>query len=145
MIALAGRAATAAQWNTADYEALFKPGAVPRHSLVLEAADVVQAFIVAKQVGQSWEIENIVTAAEARRCGFATRLLAEMMSIAYDSGAHDVSLEVRKSNEAARALYVKCGFVEAGRRAAYYTSPVEDAIIFRYFFPKKFLEIVEAK
>ena len=116
MIALAGRAATAAQWTAADYEALFKPGVVPRHSLVLEEAGVVHAFIVAKQVGQSWEIENIVTAAEARRRGFATRLLAEMMSIAYDC-----------------------------RRADYYSSPVEDAIIFRYFFPKKFLEIVEAK
>ena len=145
MTALAGRVATAAQWSAADYAALFKASAVPRHSLVLEEADIVQAFIVAKQVGQSWEIENIVTEAEARRRGFATRLLAEMMSIACDSGAHDVSLEVRKSNEAARSLYVKCGFVEAGRRAAYYTSPVEDAIIFRYFFPKKSLEIVEAK
>ena len=144
MMALAGRSATAAQWSAADYSALFRGGLVQRHCLVLEEAAVVQAFIVAKQLRQSCEIENIVTAEEVRRRGLASRLLAEMMGIAYNGGAHDVTLEVRKSNEAARALYEKCGFVEAGRRAAYYTSPVEDAIIFRYFFPKKFPEIVEA-
>lgn len=137
MMALAGGSPSAAQWSAADYEAIFRSSAVQRHSLVVEQRGVVQAFIVAKRLDRSWEIENIVTAAEVRQRGLATRLLAEMMGIAYHSAAHDVSLEVRKSNDAARALYLKCGFVEAGRRAGYYTSPVEDAIIFRCFFPKK--------
>lgn len=145
MVALVGRAPTAAQWAARDYENLFRAGAVQRHCLVLEQDGMVKAFIVAKQMQQAWEIENIVTAADVRRRGLGSRLLAEMMGIAYSCAAPEVSLEVRKSNQGARALYEKWGFVEAGRRASYYTSPVEDAIVFRYFFPKKFPEIVEAE
>ena len=145
MMALTSGSPSAAQWSAKDYEAIFRMNAVQRHSLVLEQVGAVKAFVVAKHVARSWEIENIVTAADARRQGLATRLMAEMMGTAHDAGAQDISLEVRKSNDAARALYLKCGFVEAGRRAGYYTSPVEDAIIFRYFFPKKSFEIVEAE
>ena len=32
-------------------------------------------------------------------------------------------------NEAAQALYRRCGFRVAGRRAAYYTQPREDALV----------------
>ena len=37
--------------------------------------------------------------------------------------------EVRESNQAARALYVKLGFQENGRRRGYYPQPQEDAIL----------------
>jgi len=40
-----------------------------------------------------------------------------------------VFLEVRKSNEAAIALYKKHGYKPVGLRKNYYTSPVEDAVI----------------
>jgi ribosomal-protein-alanine N-acetyltransferase len=145
MMALASSAATAAQWRAKDYEDLFRADVVRRHSLVLEEKGVVQAFIVARQMQQEWEIENIATAAKARRHGLGTRLLGEMMAIAYSFAAQEVTLEVRKSNKAARALYEKWGFEESGRRKAYYTSPVEDAIIFRFAFPKKFPETIEAQ
>jgi ribosomal-protein-alanine N-acetyltransferase len=146
MMALASGAATAAQWTVTDYERLFKTDVqahvVQRHSLVLEEKGEVQAFIVARQMQHEWEIENIATAPDARRHGLGTRLLGEMMAIAYSSAAQEVTLEVRESNDAARALYEKWGFEQSGRRKAYYTSPVEDAIIFRFAFPKKFPEIV---
>ena len=44
-------------------------------------------------------------------------------------GAHRATLEVRRSNEAARQLYERLGFVAAGVRRAYYTNPIEDALV----------------
>jgi ribosomal-protein-alanine N-acetyltransferase len=46
-------------------------------------------------------------------------------------GAEEIFLEVRESNAAARALYAGFGFREVGRRARYYSRPVEDAIVLR--------------
>ena len=40
-----------------------------------------------------------------------------------------MTLEVRVSNEAAQALYRSFGFVEAGRRVAYYSDDGEDALV----------------
>jgi ribosomal-protein-alanine N-acetyltransferase len=42
-----------------------------------------------------------------------------------------VFLEVRESNAAARTLYENAGFEQTGRRRSYYTSPLEDAILYR--------------
>jgi ribosomal-protein-alanine N-acetyltransferase len=39
-----------------------------------------------------------------------------------------VLLEVRESNVAARQLYEKIGFSQAGRRAGYYRGPFEDGL-----------------
>ena len=43
-------------------------------------------------------------------------------------------LDVATSNAEAKALYLKAGFVEVGKRKAYYaraTTPAEDALILR--------------
>jgi ribosomal-protein-alanine N-acetyltransferase len=44
-------------------------------------------------------------------------------------------LEVRTSNDAARALYASRGFVPVGRRRAYYRDPLEDALVLRLAVP----------
>ena len=46
----------------------------------------------------------------------------------------DIFLEVREGNTAARRLYEKLGFSEISRRKAYYSSPVEDAVIMQRSF-----------
>jgi ribosomal-protein-alanine N-acetyltransferase len=43
--------------------------------------------------------------------------------------AREATLEVRLSNMPARRLYERFGFSVAGVRRAYYTNPVEDAIV----------------
>jgi ribosomal-protein-alanine N-acetyltransferase len=43
----------------------------------------------------------------------------------------EVLLEVRESNQAARAFYASLGFVDDGRRRGYYADPVEDAVLLR--------------
>ena len=44
-------------------------------------------------------------------------------------GAENLTLEVRVSNEAAIALYRRCGFAPAGVRKNYYAEGKEDALV----------------
>lgn len=76
-------------------------------------------------------IVNVVVDKEARQQGIAYRLLAELMQKAEREGVKEYTLEVRKSNAPAIALYRKLGFVEEGIRPAFYDMPVEDALMMR--------------
>lgn len=134
MLVLAQHSATAAHWSREQYELLFDKNALPRAALVIEESDVVQGFLVAKEVAGEWEIENIAVSGAARRRGLGTRLLGEFLDQARDKGASAVFLEVRESNVAARALYEKWAFEKSGSRARYYTHPEEDAIMYRVSF-----------
>jgi ribosomal-protein-alanine N-acetyltransferase len=58
-------------------------------------------------------------------------LLDAALAVAGERAVRTVYLEVRASNDHARALYDSRGFVEVGRRKAYYRRPVEDAIVLR--------------
>jgi ribosomal-protein-alanine N-acetyltransferase len=58
------------------------------------------------------------------------RLLGELLAHAMAAGAQAIFLEVRESNQAARRLYEKRGFLGVGRRPAYYSDPQEDAILY---------------
>jgi [ribosomal protein S18]-alanine N-acetyltransferase len=58
-----------------------------------------------------------------------TRLLLVLVRRAIERGAEAVTLEVRASNERAKALYRRFGFVPAGVRKGYYRDPVEDALV----------------
>ena len=44
--------------------------------------------------------------------------------------AEKISLEVRASNEPARALYEKWGFKAVGLRRNFYKAPTEDAVLY---------------
>jgi ribosomal-protein-alanine N-acetyltransferase len=66
---------------------------------------------------------------EHRRRGIGRRLLLELADVALELGSARLTLEVRVSNEAAQALYQSFGFVEAGRRVAYYSDDGEDALV----------------
>lgn len=127
MRSLEARSASAAHWSDEEYQRLFTPDP-PRLSLVVEDGSV-QGFIVGKQIGPEWEIENIVVAENARRRGLGSMLLAHFLELIRWHNAESVVLEVRASNAAARALYAKFGFSETGRRPGYYANPPEDAII----------------
>ena len=78
------------------------------------------------------EIANIATAPWARRRGIAGRLLDDALRTAQHLGAVSVYLEVRASNESARALYASRAFAPVGRRRGYYRNPLEDALVLRH-------------
>ncbi|MBU6329906.1 MAG: ribosomal protein S18-alanine N-acetyltransferase [Acidobacteria bacterium] len=58
-----------------------------------------------------------------------TRLLLVLLREAIARGATDVTLEVRASNEPAKALYRRFGLMPVGTRAGYYRNPDEDALV----------------
>ena len=123
------QAATAAHWNEGEYDRLLT-GDPPRLALVI-GGDHVQGFLIAKQIGPEWELENIAVAAGAQRRGLASALLGQFLDVVKQRGGESVFLEVRESNAPARALYAKHGFVDTGRRRLYYQHPAEDAVLCR--------------
>ena len=74
-------------------------------------------------------INNLAVMPADRRAGVATALLNHVLREGARLGAVRATLEMRRSNEPARLLYERFGFAVAGIRRAYYTKPVEDAIV----------------
>ncbi len=140
LLALDRGAPTAARWSEADYRRLFAEAG--RVALVIEDGSV-QGFIVGRDLGPEWEIENIVIASAAQGRGLGTRLVQELLKLAQTQGAQAVFLEVRESNRAARALYATLGFVESGRRKSYYRNPDEDALVYKKSLPRALGKAVE--
>jgi [ribosomal protein S18]-alanine N-acetyltransferase len=134
MIDIARHAVTAAQWSREQYDQMFSSG---RLVLVIEEDSRIAGFLVARSTTDEWEIENIAIAGTARRRGLGSRLLGEFLHHAGCNEARAVFLEVRESNRAARALYERWAFVEAGRRKGYYHEPQEDALVLKFYFPQK--------
>ncbi len=61
--------------------------------------------------------------------GLGELLLAEAIEIAMATRVENVTLEVRRSNSVAQALYEKYQFLKVGVRPRYYSDNHEDAII----------------
>ncbi len=127
---------TAAHWQEAQYQAALELGAVPERVVLLVLEEAVLGFIAARVLADEWEIENVVISSAAQRRGLGSQLVRELLELARKRGAHSIFLEVRESNEGARQLYAKSGFMPAGRRKSYYADPPEDALLFRYSFPQ---------
>lgn len=64
-----------------------------------------------------------------RRLGIGTRLMSAAARAAIARGFRNLTLEVRVSNDSAKRLYRRFGFVPAGVRRAYYPDNREDALV----------------
>ena len=74
-------------------------------------------------------INNLAVVPDMRRAGVATQLLSARAEGGRSVGARRATLEVRRSNEAARLLYERFGFEVAAVRQNYYSKPEEDALV----------------
>jgi ribosomal-protein-alanine N-acetyltransferase len=74
-------------------------------------------------------INNLAVLPEHRRAGIGAALLTRVLAEGAALGAKRATLEVRRSNEAARRLYERFAFSVAGVRHGYYSHPVEDALV----------------
>jgi ribosomal-protein-alanine N-acetyltransferase len=138
MMDLECQSPTAAHWSRQRYEGSVVTASGQQQSERLawiveeeRGAPEILAFLIAHRLDAEWELENIVVAASARRSGVGTRLLGEFVEHARAARGSEIFLEVRESNEGARALYRKMGFEETGLRKSYYSDPTEDAILCR--------------
>lgn len=96
---------------------------------VAESAVCGVGFLVGRDGGPEWELENIAVLPEYRRRGVGRELLSAVLRHAHSLGAERILLEVRASNESAIRFYKLSGFEPLARRRDYYRDPQEDALI----------------
>ena len=86
------------------------------------------AFCACWQLVDELHINSVAVAPGRRRQGLGSELMRGILAIAREEGAGKATLEVRRSNDAARALYERLGFTVEAIRPDYYTNPREDAL-----------------
>ena len=96
-------------------------------------SQVIAGFLCRWLIADESHILNIAVHPDFRRLGIGTVLISEAITEARSTGADLVTLEVRRSNLAARQLYRKFEFAERRLRRHYY-GPGEDAIIMELRF-----------
>jgi len=122
----------AAAWNEEAYARLRETGC---RGWGARTGTEMVGFLVARCAADEAEILNLAVAPESRRRGYATALAQEALREFRRQGVRRVFLEVRASNRGAIAFYEGLGFQAAGRRAAYYETPREDAVCMALEFP----------
>lgn len=103
-------------------------------SLWLVAEDksgTLAGYIGSQTVLGESDMMNLAVAAAYRRQGVGRQLVEALCEALTQAGSERLTLEVRASNEAAKALYRQLGFKQIGRRPRYYSRPTEDAELYR--------------
>lgn len=116
-----------------------------KEQLIGQLPDSTHRFLVADRGGEllgyvgmmfvldEGYISNVATAPSARRNGIGRALISALLKQAEELALSFVTLEVRRSNEPAKALYAQQGFLAVGERRDYYQRPKEDAILMTKF------------
>lgn len=99
--------------------------------LVAEDNGVVTGYIGSQTVPDESDMMNVAVHPDYRRRGIAEALVNTLCDALKERGSVSLTLEVRASNEPAKALYEKLGFEQVGRRPNYYRNPKEDALILK--------------
>jgi [ribosomal protein S18]-alanine N-acetyltransferase len=84
-------------------------------------------YLVCSRYDTVWHVMNVAVDPDRRRRGIATALITALLERIGDEA--QVTLEVRRSNTGAVALYERFGFRSAGVRPRYYADNGEDAVI----------------
>ncbi|WP_298498031.1 GNAT family N-acetyltransferase [uncultured Maritimibacter sp.] len=109
-------------WSAAEIESL---ATGPGGFVVTEP----QGFALGRTIAGEAELLTIAVLPAAQGQGIGRRLLAAFEA---EARAGTAFLEVAEDNAPARHLYERCGWVEAGRRRAYYAragGPAVDAVL----------------
>lgn len=122
-----------APWDDAAFQVLIgQPGVV-----LIEEAD---GFILIRTVADEAEILTLAVRPSARRSGLGLRLVQQGAVEAAAKGAAQLFLEVAEDNAAARALYARAGFIQAGLRRRYYAradGSAVDALVLSLPLPQR--------
>jgi ribosomal-protein-alanine N-acetyltransferase len=123
-------------WSATEIAKLMENQAV--FALVHGNGAEAQGFVMGWAAAGDAEVLTVAVVPEARRKGFGAALVTAASVTALVRGAKSIHLEVAEDNSAARALYAKLGYEEAGRRHAYYAGEGGsiDAIVMRRDLPR---------
>ncbi len=116
-------------WTRAMFAWELQNSDVSRLYVIRTAGFPVAGFCSFWLVYDELHINNLAVRPECRRRGLGRALLDRVLEIGVQHGVRRATLEVRRSNRAALALYEQAGFRQAGLRRNYYTGPVEDVLI----------------
>ena len=116
-------------WTRVMYLAELENSGVSFCFTAKDASGHVVGFCSFWRVLDELHINNLAVLPELRRAGVGTALLTHALEYGASLGARRATLEVRRSNDAARLLYERFGFTVAGVRPGYYSKPVEDALV----------------
>ena len=99
--------------------------------LVAMDGERLAGYVGSQSVLGESDMMNVAVHPDYRRKGIAEALCNVLIEALKKKENHCLTLEVRASNEPAKALYEKLGFVQVGLRKNYYRNPKEDACILR--------------
>ena len=112
-------------------EAIISSASLPIAVYLVALTDgVVSGYAGMYAVDDCGQINNIAVSPDHRRRGVGSSLISALVSAAGERGLCRLTLEVRRSNNAAVRLYEKNGFYRVGVRPGYYSAPKEDAILY---------------
>jgi ribosomal-protein-alanine N-acetyltransferase len=116
-------------WTREMYLAELENTGVSYVFVAREATGHIVGFCSFWRVLDELHINNLAVLPMYRRRGVASAILGRVFDEARVLGANRATLEVRRSNDAARQLYERFGFAVAGVRRGYYRNPEEDALV----------------
>lgn len=122
------RASFSDPWPLALLRAELIPDA-SRICLVAERRGEIVGYLMSWPIGERLHVLNIAVDPSVRRRGVGSQLLLAAAVAAAHLRLADVTLEVRRSNAAARGFYRRFGFQERGLRLGYYPNNGEDAVV----------------
>lgn len=100
------------------------------HLIVIEDEPLgIVGYACLYQAADEGEIVNVAIHPSYRQKGYGARLVQALLQLGRELGAERFFLEVRKGNNAGRALYTSLGFTECGVRKGFYDNPKEDAVL----------------
>ncbi len=115
-------------WSRESFESEISKNSLAKY-IVAKVDGKVAAYGGMWIVLDEGHITNIAVHPDFRGRQIGENIVQALFQIAKDSKAAHVTLEVRASNEVARNLYKKLGFVDSGTRKGYYSDTGEDAVI----------------
>jgi ribosomal-protein-alanine N-acetyltransferase len=122
------RASFTMPWSRGAFLYEMQQNRVARCWVTRDAGRVV-GYLCVWEIADELHVTNIAVRPDARRRGIGRDLLGTAIADARARGFRVVALEVRPSNEEARALYDSFGFHVVGRRRGYYYDTGEDALV----------------
>ena len=99
--------------------------------LVAQEGQTLLGYVGSQTCLDETDMMNVAVHPNFRRQGVARALILALTEELKNRGSHCLTLEVRASNDPARALYESLGFAHVGTRRNYYQNPKEDALILR--------------
>lgn len=122
------RSAFLTPWSRSSFEAELQDNSKAHYLVACKDGEVV-GYIGGWFIFEEAHITNIAVDYRYRRQGIGNQLLTGFIEYCKARSIKRMTLEVRKSNDAAIALYEKHGFRTLGVRKGYYLDTGEDALL----------------